>query len=334
MDGFIEEVQRQFKEQARTDFSERVQQLTQWGLKPTDSLQDLEVMAQRCLNTHYVGIKISTSAFYDMVSANFLGDSNSIIRKAKSDPQFGALYVYMCLYYDNIIINENSNISNNELSFDSSYYGKTLQEFINEDFNLNFKDTQIPIILREYSKKEEIQSSSPWPALNGSSVQWYARRYSSNETGNTSEYFYLPDRDCTNFVSQALFYGGLYMTFTNSDKTADGYVETQKRWFYFKNNTSTGHSVSTSWVRVNELYNYLSPHYATLETKSNSTMTPYLNKGFVLQGKAFIGGYSHSVIITITNGKYTYCAHSRSRCNEPIETFYNSYYKCRVIQTY
>ena len=89
-------------------------------------------------------------------------------------------------------------------------------------------------------------------------------------------------------------------------------------------------------MRVVELYNYLAPHYATYEAKANSNMSPYLNKGFVLQGKPLIGGYQHSVIVTYSQktGKLRYCGHSKMREDESIDTFYDGFYKCRVIQTY
>lgn len=333
LDGFIKEIQAQYKMQEREDMSDRSQQLKVWRINPTDTLYNLETLAQCYLDKYYDGIKIGSSSFYDMVKTYFYGDSNGIVRRAENDAQFGSLYVYMCLYYNNIILGKTTSKNDSKL-FDDTYYEKTLQQFISEDFNLNFKDTQIPIILREYLKSVGVKNSPPWPTLNGYSVQWYARQYSQTDAGNTTDYFYISGGDCTNFVSQALFYGGLYKTYYTSDTTANGYVETEERWFYFNNNTSAGHSVSTSWVRVSELYNYLSPHYATLETKANSTMTPYLNRGFVLQGKHFFGGYAHSVITTITNGADTYCAHTSRRRDEPISTFYDGFYKCRVIQTY
>lgn len=333
LDKFVKEIQTQYKIQEREDMSDRSQQLKTWGINLTDTLYSLEIMAQHYLDEYYSGIKIGSSSFYDMVKNYFYGDSNGIVRRAENDPKFGLLYVYMCLYYNNIILDTTANKNDSKL-FNDTNYKKTIQQFINDDFDMNFKDTQIPIILRENLEDAEIQSSNPWPDLNGDLIQSYARKYSKTDAGNTTDYFYISGGDCTNFVSQALFYGGLYKTFITSDKTANGYVETEERWFYFNNNTSTGHSVSTSWVRVTELYNYLSPHYATLETKANSTMTPYLNKGFVLQGKHFFGGYSHSVITTITNGADTYCAHTSRRCDEPISTFYDGFYKCRVIQTY
>ena len=63
-------------------------------------------------------------------------------------------------------------------------------------------------------------------------------------------------------------------------------------------------------------------------------MTPYLNKGFLLQGKHLVGKYKHSVIITKKNGNVCYCSHTSDRKDEPISTFYNGFHKYRVVQTY
>ena len=125
-------------------------------------------------------------------------------------------------------------------------------------------------------------------------------------------------------------------TYITSDKNARGYVNTTARWFYFKNNSSLKYSASTSWIRVVDLYNYLTSRgYAVHETSKGSEMTPYINKGFVLQGKHFVGRYSHSVIAVKGNdGSVLYCGHTNFRLDEPIQTFYNAYAKYRVIQVY
>lgn len=63
-------------------------------------------------------------------------------------------------------------------------------------------------------------------------------------------------------------------------------------------------------------------------------MNSNLKTGYILQGKHFFGDYSHTVIITKTNGKYTYCGHSNPRIDEKMDAFYSSYWTYRVIKTY
>ena len=84
-----------------------------------------------------------------------------------------------------------------------------------------------------------------------------------------------------------------------------------------------------------DLYSYLSPNYAVFETSNGDTMSPYLNKGFLLQGKHIIASYSHSVIVTKdSSNALCYCAHSSPRLDEPISTFYDGFSKYRVVQVY
>ena len=42
-----------------------------------------------------------------------------------------------------------------------------------------------------------------------------------------------------------------------TDKTANKYVSTTDRWFYYSNNSNSGYSTSTTWVRVADLYKFL-----------------------------------------------------------------------------
>ena len=331
LDSFIVALQEEYRQQKQADFVDRISQLDRWGISINNSIGDIKTMSQQYLKR--ISIEIDSVEFDNYVRESLQGDANGIYKKAVQDLEFGPLYAYMCIYYEflmgndkytNALLKESQNIS--EIS---------IEKLLDIDFKQNFVDTQIPIILREFLSEKATRFSAPWPAMNGTNIQWYARQYSNSELGNSSVYFHIEDGDCTNFVSQALFYGGLYKTYYSSDQTASGYVQTDSRWFYFNNNSTVGHSVSTSWVRVRELYTYLSPHYATYEAKANTNVNPYLNKGFILQGRNFFGAYHHSVIVTIrTPGVYEYCAHTNVRHDEPIGTFYDGFYKCRVIQTY
>lgn len=169
-------------------------------------------------------------------------------------------------------------------------------------------------------------------ALNGQVIESYARTWALSR--NDYYRWYDVNNDCTNFASQALYNGGLHMTYYTSDESADGVVNTTARWFYFQNSSKSTYSISTSFIRVLEIYNYLAPNYATFSTTNGQTMTSYLNRGFLLQGKQLYGNYSHSVIVTLVSGKPAYCGHSNPRYDEPIQTFYNGYYTYRVVQVY
>lgn len=196
-------------------------------------------------------------------------------------------------------------------------------------FNVNLLTT---LSFEAKVTKNSLAKAGPAHPLSGSAIQTYAQTWA--ESFNTA--YVTQPSDCTNFASQCLYAGGLDMEHNNaSDKTANGYVDTTSRWFYFNNSSTKKYSASTSWVRVVDLYTYLSPDYAVFETSDGATMSRYLNKGFLLQGKPIVGSYGHSVIVTKnSSGDLLYCAHSSPRLDEPISTFYDGFSKFRVVQTY
>ncbi|WP_368253386.1 amidase domain-containing protein, partial [Clostridium paraputrificum] len=113
--------------------------------------------------------------------------------------------------------------------------------------------------------------------------------------------------DCTNFVSQCLHAGNIPIT-------------------------NSWRPYSTSWIRVNELYNYLIKNGIGVDITSKH---PY-KEGDVIQFYANSKGYfSHSGVITkaLGYGEYLYCCHSYDKLNFPLsEIFPFMYDKIRVIQ--
>ena len=334
LDGLINKLEERFESDRKQDLEDRSQLLTFWKLSINDRLSDIREKASIYLEKHAPGVVIGTAAFDEYVIEAFYGDSGRLYARSTEDPEFGALYLCMCLQHEKL--QRNDAYINMVLKPDDGQNEEdiTLSHIIEADYRYNFAETTVPSVLREFLKDRMLTFNPPWPALNGDNVQWYARLYSQTDAGNTAEYPYFSGADCTNFVSQALFYGGLYKTYITSDQTANGFVETTARWFYFSNSSATGYSMATCWSRVVEIYTYLSPHYATHEALANTGMNSYLNKGFVLQGRQFLGAYSHSVIIVSVNGTLKFCAHSNKRRDENLSTFYDGFYMCRVIQMY
>lgn len=245
-------------------------------------------------------------------------------KKAREESEFGALYSYMSLYKQFATNDASEHLMREDI------YNLTLLDICEKDFDANFKNTTSFTILEEYIKNNNI-TRSPWPALDGWEIQSYARTYALTR----NPYYPSFDLNCTNFVSQALYNGGLAQTSYVGEENYNGIVDTTERWFNFRNSTSTGYSISSSWIRVEDLYSYLAPHYATGENHNPSDMNNYLNVGFVLQGKKWwTFKYEHSIVVTETNGQTTYCGNTSNRKDEPIQTFYDGYDRYRVIQTY
>lgn len=312
------------------DYAEK---LAGWGLEPEMTVAALADIAQSYLHENYDGIQIASVEFQNLVKEMFQGDSYPLAKMAKEDAEFGALYLYMCIYYDENINDETGKFVNNAAQpLANTTMKKTLNQVFESDFDRNFQETATMEVLHEVTKNS-LTKAGPANPLNGSSIQAYAQKWANSY--NTNSYV-TQDSDCTNFASQCLYAGGLAMEHNNaSDKTANGYVDTTARWFYFNNSSTKKYSASTSWVRVVDLYTYLSSDYAVFETSDGATMSRYLNKGFLLQGKPVIGKYRHSVIVTKnSSGALCYCAHSEPRLDEAISTFYNGFDSYRVVQTY
>lgn len=334
LNGFIDLLDTEFESQEEENYEEMKKMFDFWEINMNDSIDSIKQKSQKYLNENENNLVIGSKEFDEYVKRTLNDDENPIHAKAQEEKEVGALYIYMCLYnekmdnnteYLNKIIQVQNESDNNEI---------TLAQIVEADFEYNFCDTQIPLLLNNYIEENEINwGVSKFPYLSAGKIQEYAREYSSTERGNTY-YEHFDGGDCTNFVSQALRNGGLPFNNNSSDSSANGVVSTKSRWFYFKNSSNSGYSVSTSWIRVSELYDYLAPHYKVYEGKSNEKFNLYVNMGCVLQGKRLLGSYSHSVIVVLVGRSIRYCAHTKARKDEPIKTFYDGFNKCRAIEVY
>lgn len=328
-DDFLDEVNVKMEKYISENTDDIFEETKKWDIYPESTVFEIKERAQDYLNKHFDGIEIGSDEFDAMVHAYLDNEDMGTSALVNENPDFGPLYLYMCIYSMYVLDKDNTTVEcYGAYQDDTDIENLAMSDIAYTDGKENFIDTVTPQILSQYVQTYSTTSTA-WPKMNGTKIQTYAQTYAKSYNTN----YIGMDADCTNFASQALFYGSLPMTYTSSDKTTYGYIETTTRWFHFKTNASK-YSISTSWIRVVELYDYLSPHYAVYETSSGSNMTPYLNKGFLLQGKQLIGKYKHSVIVTINNGNVQYCAHSSDRKNESIQTFYNGFSKYRVVQTY
>lgn len=270
-----------------------------------------------------------------MVELYFSDESFALAEKAKNDPDFGVLYAYMCLYSEYVLDSSPSNKSYLSLNLNENLYSKKLLQICENDFKTNFKASQSQQIIDNYFKDNfKAYNLASTQKLNGYKIQEYARKnaYKTPAAG----YIYLKDRDCTNFVSQALHYGGLNFKYSKSVLEKSGIIDDRFSWYFFENNTESGYCVSTSFIRTEELHPYLlSKGFSSTTAYLKRYITPELEPGYILQGKHFWKTrFSHSVIVTFTENEPTYCAHSKERMDEPIDTFYKGFYKYRVIRTY
>lgn len=110
--------------------------------------------------------------------------------------------------------------------------------------------------------------------------------------------------DCANFISQIIHAGGISKT---------------KAWTPYTN----------AWIRVEDLYSYLTGHKLGFTLPNDSLLT----KGCLIQFYTpAIGRYFHSGFITykLPNNDCLYCCHSYNKLNYPLSEIYpNRYPKLR-----
>lgn len=327
LDSFISDVKGNMEKEVEKYSNDIIEEVRGYGINDTDTVEDIREKAEVGLRNIDSNIEIDSPEFEKIVHKYIDSDEYPVERMAQEDPDFGALYIYMCIY-DTYIINDDKSTVVDYGTYSSldDIESLRISEIAENDGMESYINVDVPQLVKAYTSTK----STAWPKLNGNKIHSYARTYALNNNPS----YVTQTADCTNFVSQALFYGGLKKTFYTSEKNKNGVVETDKRWFYFNNNSRSKYAVSSSWIRVNELYNYLAPHYGVFTTQNKSKMNDYLQPGFVLQGKKAIGAFKHSVIVTKSGNEWKYCAHSYARKNAPLKQFYDAYKTVRVIQTF
>lgn len=220
--------------------------------------------------------------------------------------------------------------------------GLDLSQLIGWSALQDFVDTIVPELLR-YALEAlrqlglEFPNDPLWPTLDQKAIVDYAHRYAKKY--NPAYRVPTSGSDCTNFVSQALYAGGLSMTPSSIRGTNPGTKTTTEEWYYYNSPSATARTpyeyavaVSTSWVRVEDLYTYLAPHYNTVTSTNDDVVRRNLKSGYVIQGGPTLGRYEHSSIVTEKNGKWCYTAHTNDRKDRDMKHYFNAYDKFRVIK--
>ena len=220
--------------------------------------------------------------------------------------------------------------------------GLDLSQLIGWSALQDYVDTIVPELLR-YALEAlrqlgfEFPNDPLWPTLDQKAIVDYAHKYAKKY--NPAYRVPTSGSDCTNFVSQALYAGGLSMTPSSIRGTNPGTKTTTEEWYYYNSPSATARTpyeyavaVSTSWVRVEDLYTYLAPHYNTVTSTNDDVVRRNLKAGYVIQGGPMLGRYEHSSIVTEKNGKWCYTAHTNDRKDRDMKHYFNAYDKFRIIK--
>ncbi|MGL5649975.1 MAG: amidase domain-containing protein [Clostridium sp.] len=166
-------------------------------------------------------------------------------------------------------------------------------------------------------------------------------KYYNSIISNTSTQIKPTSRTFSNYSSQkaieyaekfALNYNPEYRSFDDSGGDCTNFVSQTLHFAGFKK-TKTWNPYSNSWVRVQELRNYLvynnltSEHFSLDENMSGSVIQFFHNEKKT---------WTHSGILTFPReGDYLYCCHSYDKLHYPLSLAYPSIYpKIRILKPF
>ncbi|MEE1517387.1 MAG: amidase domain-containing protein [Lachnospiraceae bacterium] len=191
-------------------------------------------------------------------------------------------------------------------------------------------------------------------AYDREAAEEYAIKYANNKN---NEYNYYDDSDCTNFVSQCLYAGGIRNESTiNYSNKKYGVNEEESMWYHkkytytkstlFRTKKVTDWKVSTTWIRVDNngsgrgLYQYLVKErgcqIAAFEKGSKFSKFEDLVKtaqvGDVIQCSNNVNKLTHSIIVTgKTANDLTVTYHSNNNKNVSFKEYIWSNYKYMYV---
>lgn len=164
---------------------------------------------------------------------------------------------------------------------------------------------------------QEIQSQRPAVIKSGYDVDAatsYAKKYATR----FNPFYNAHSKDCTNFVSQCLYAGGISMESPRDIPL--GIYDTTKYWY--SEPTGATWRESTSWINVDDLYTYCikEANAERHEYASLSALKQGVQVGDVVQIGNRSGEWYHSIFISDYSSKdgYLYCAHSSFADDKPI----------------
>lgn len=291
----------------------------------TITLGEIQEMLVGYLNDIDQPIEPGTKEFYEYVVDQLLDHSDKALR---SHEKYDLIHAYMVEYkvaYEDYLLCQ-------EIISDG-YDDQMTALFISEanecveynssagtvEFALSdeFLDKSINDIICENQARDAVDGVMP-TAVSGYTASDAANYATTYANSNNSTYPYYSAGDCTNFVSQCLYAGGLNML---GSSATIGTHETTTSWYcvYIKSTlTVRQYAVSTSWVRVTDFNTYMNSKVVARKTKTTlSTLISACAVGdVVLLADKTTGTPYHAIIITDKDASTAYFSgHTTARNN-------------------
>lgn len=278
-------------------------------------------------------LMVGTREYYDYIAEQLLEHSDKNLLEVSN---YDLIHAYMVEYkvtYDDYLYLEEilSGNSDSIIDFDSllrsnscigyEKNGKTVS------FNISSKFLSMTIgdIIAQ-NEREAIAANSEAKACSaslsgysGSQAASYAIQYASGHNSAFPHY----SADCTNFVSQCLYAGGIAM---DGSQSSAGTYETTSDWYCIYTNSFLGirkYAVTTSWMRVADFKTFMSSLVSTYTKTTLSSLVSSCAVGDIVQlADKTTGTPYHSIIISGKDQSTAYfCGHTNSRNNANVYNY-------------
>ncbi|MCM3216825.1 amidase domain-containing protein [Niallia taxi] len=280
---------------------------------------------------------------YQVGSEDFINTVNSLAENniGFEGYNYDLLSAYASIYSSEFEKNLDTSLNYEIVSFfslDSSIENMTIEEIRNENIKKNLE------IEDQINKEQTIDSSLPKmqaKAVTGSSgfSPTAAKNYMKTHWDTTSSkrynYYGGSGGDCTNYVSQVLYAGGMGMTgsfeggYPNKRPTTKYWYSKLNKWGYIYN--------TTSWMRVTDFYSYWvgTKKHTVSKYSTAKSASKYANTGDVIQFyKNSTGSWYHTVVVYDrdgANGTIRYSSHSDAHLHKSLSNVEDSSHDFRVI---
>lgn len=280
------------------------------------TLGELQETLLAYLNDNGVDVTIGSEEFFAFISDQLIEGTD---KKLAGLAEYPLIHAYMAAYKvaaENVI----STVGISSLcDVEDAATGTDLAFYLQSEFlEKTIQDCRNEVIEQSNQKNFDSYNITPYSYYNASAAISYARRYARDPNTNSYPYF---GSDCTNFVSQCLYAGGMDM---DGRPKQVGHENTTTKWYcelfgeWHGNYQYFDYGYSTTWTVAGDFYTYWS-RYANAGRATNlRTVISNTSAGSVVQLEdPQTGILYHTIIITRNSGGVAeYCAHSRERLDE------------------
>jgi hypothetical protein len=247
-------------------------------------------------------IDAGTPEFFDFALEQLMSDANRALVECK-DYEFIRIYLAYYVY----TVQNNIPITYLDKPLEENPVYEETNEFLTTNVKqINAEMAALHSAVTIARESKQFISTRSYSATNAIS---YARSYALFPY-NTLNYPYFISGDCTNFVSQCVYAGGMSKSLpgTLPDEPYPIIIEDTNYWAYY----STVYT--TSWVRVSDFYTYWAAHLGSVTNYSTkAALKAQASAGDVVQ-LVSSGIPYHTIILSQNNGSgTTFCAHTTER---------------------